>query len=121
MNATDIICIIVIVIILIPAVLSTVKHLKGEGECCGGPKEKSVKKKIKGTKLKELTVSIEGMHCTNCKNRIEKNLDLLDGVVAKVNLEKKQAKVSLYSDVSAELIRETIEKLDFKVTDIREI
>ena len=58
------------------------------------------------------------MHCTNCKNRIEKHLDELQGVVAKVNLEKKQAKVSLYEEVPEELIVKTIEDLDFTVVKV---
>lgn len=54
------IAIVIIVIILIPAIRTTVKHMKGEGDCCGGPKEKVPKKKMDGPKLRELTVHIEG-------------------------------------------------------------
>ena len=99
------IAIVIIVIILIPAIRTTVKHMKGEGDCCGGPKEK----------LRELTVHIEGMHCQNCKNRIEKHVNELDGVICKVKLNKKIAVVSLYKDVDESLIKDTIEKLDFTV------
>ena len=102
-------------IILIPAIRTTVKHMKGEGDCCGGPKEKVPKKKIDGPKLRELTVHIEGMHCQNCKNRIEKHVNELDGVICKVKLNKKIAVVSLYKDVDESLIKDTIEKLDFTV------
>ena len=110
----------ILIVIMIPAVKGTIAHLKGEGSCCGGPKEKPVKKKIQGEKLGELLVKIDGMHCVNCKNRIEKHLDELDGVVAKVNLEKKQAVVSLYEDVNQEIIRDVIEKLDFHVVSMEE-
>ncbi|MCI5640825.1 MAG: heavy-metal-associated domain-containing protein [Lachnospiraceae bacterium] len=112
------IAIVIIVIILIPAIRTTVKHMKGEGDCCGGPKEKVPKKKIDGPKLRELTVHIEGMHCQNCKNRIEKHLNELDGVICKVNLNKKIAVVSLYQEVEESVIKETIEKLDFTVVGI---
>lgn len=118
MNTETIITIIVIVIILIPAISGSIKHMKGEGDCCGGPKEKPVKKKISGTKLRELTVHIEGMHCQNCKNRIENHLNELDGVVAKVNLSKKTAVVSLYKDIDEETIRAVIEGLDFTVVSM---
>ena len=104
------IAIVIIVIILIPAIRTTVKHMKGEGDCCGGPK-----KKMDGPKLRELTVHIEGMHCQNCKNRIEKHVNELDGVICKVKLNKKIAVVSLYKDVDESLIKDTIEKLDFTV------
>ena len=109
------IAIVIIVIILIPAIRTTVKHMKGEGACCGGPKEKVPKKKMDGPKLRELTVHIEGMHCQNCKNRIEKHVNELDGVICKVKLNKKIAVVSLYKDVDESLIKDTIEKLDFTV------
>ena len=66
-------------------------------------------------KLRELTVHIEGMHCQNCKNRIEKHVNELDGVICKVKLNKKIAVVSLYKDVDESLIKDTIEKLDFTV------
>ena len=97
------IAIVIIVIILIPAIRATVKHMKGEGDCCGGPKEKVPKKKMDGPKLRELTV------------RIEKHVNELDGVICKVKLNKKIAVVSLYKDVDESLIKDTIEKLDFTV------
>ena len=116
----NVIIVIILIIIMVPAVRGCIKHFKGEGDCCGGPKEKAPKKKIKGTKLKTLKVQIEGMHCNNCKNRIEKYLDAIDGVVAKVSLEKKAATVSLYKELDTEVIKKTIEDLDFKVTGITE-
>lgn len=71
--------------------------------------------------MRKLIVHIEGMHCDNCKNRVERHLDDIDGVVAKVNLAKKQAEVSLYKDgVPDDLIKNTIEALDFQVTSMEE-
>ena len=118
MSSQDIIIVLVLVIILVPAIKSTITHMKGEGACCGGPKEKPVKKKLPGKPVHKLIVHIEGMQCDNCKNRVEKHLDELDGVIAKVKLSKKIAEVSLYQDVEEELIRDTIERLDFEVVGI---
>ena len=83
--------------------------------------EKPVKKKINGEIKGKLLIKIDGMHCTNCKNRIEKHLDELDGVIAKVNLEKKQAIVTLYQDIDVDVIKETIEGLDFTVKEIEDM
>ncbi len=116
MNPQNIIIVLILLIILIPAIRSTVKHLKGEGACCGGPKERSIKKKIAGKPVKKLAVHIEGMHCDHCKNRVENALNELDGVVAKVKLAKNTAFVDLYKDVSEEAIREAITKCDYRVT-----
>lgn len=121
METENIIIIVVLAIILIPAIKSTITHMKGEGSCCGGPKEKVPRKKIPGKPKKKYIVSIRGMHCENCKNRVEKHLDAIEGVVAKVKLFRDIAKVSVYDDTPKEVIKETIEKLDFKVTDIKEL
>ena len=120
MGTQNIIIIVVLIIILVPAIRSTITHMKGEGSCCGGPKEKPVRKKIAGKPRKQYIVHIEGMHCDNCKNRIERNLDRIDGVVAKVKLSGNLAQVDVYDDTPESLIKETIEKLDFKVTGITE-
>ena len=118
MNSQNIIIVIILLIIFIPAVKNTITHMKGEGACCGGPKEKPVKKKLPGKPKAKLIIHIEGMKCDNCKNRIERHLNELDGVIAKVKLSKKTAEVFLYQDVDEELIKSTIEKLDFDVTGI---
>ncbi|MCR5202616.1 MAG: heavy-metal-associated domain-containing protein [Lachnospiraceae bacterium] len=120
MKPQDLIIVAVLLIILIPAIKSTITHMKGEGSCCGGPKEKVPKKKIKGTPKKVYTVIIEGMHCDNCKNRVEKHLNEIEGVVGKVKLSRNTAKVYVYDDTPESLIKETIENLDFKVTKISE-
>ena len=118
MNSSTIIAIIIIIIVLIPAVRGCIKHFKGEGDCCGGPKEKVPHKKIKGQKLYDYVATVEGMHCDNCKNRIERHLNELDGVVGKVNRATKTAVASCYKEVDMELIKKTIEDLDFTVTNI---
>ncbi|MCR5273067.1 MAG: heavy-metal-associated domain-containing protein [Lachnospiraceae bacterium] len=118
MSTQDIVIILVLIAILVPAVRTTVVHMKGEGSCCGGPKEKAKKKHIDGTPIDNLTVKIKGMHCDNCKNRIENHLNELDGVVCKVNLPKEMATVKIYSPVEDSKIKETIENLDFEVTSI---
>ena len=116
MNSSTITAIIILIIILIPAVRGCIKHFKGEGDCCGGPKEKVPRKKIKGKKLYDYVMTVEGMHCDNCKNRIIKHLNELDGVVAKVDRSTKTAVASCYGEVDAELVKKTIEDLDFTVT-----
>ena len=117
---SSVIAVIILILILVPAVKSTVTHMKGEGDCCGGPKEKAAKNKIDAQKLKELLIDIEGMHCTNCKNRIENHVNELEGVICKVNLNKKQAIVELYQEVDPEEIKQVIEGLDFTVLNIAE-
>ena len=118
MNIYNLIIILVIAVILIPAIKGTVTHMKGEGSCCGGPKEKAPKKRIAGKPVSKLKVQIDGMHCDNCKARVEKRLDELDGVVAKVKLSEKIAYVSLYKEIPESLIRDTITKAGYEVLSV---
>ena len=101
MNAQTLLIVVILIIVLIPAITSTWKHMKGEGDCCGGPKEKPVKKTARKAKAEP-----------------EKDLDELDGVVAKVNLNKKTAVVSIYQVMDDSVIRDVIEGLDFTVVSM---
>ena len=115
---SSILCIVILILCLVPAVTNTAKHMKGEGDCCGGPKEKAPKKKINSPKLRDEVLKVEGMHCTNCKNMIERHVNELDGVICHVNLNKNIAKIEVYSDtVNMQDVIDTINKLDFKVVE----
>lgn len=114
------IIIVILVIAVIFALRSSLKHMKGEGGCCGGsaaPKAK--KKKLEGTKVAEKIIYIEGMHCENCKNSVERELNKIDGVVAKVNLQKNLAVVSMSRMVTEAELQEAVERVDFTVTKIQ--
>ena len=116
------IIIVVLVIIVIFAVKSGIKHGKGEGGCCGsGGTMKEDKKVLAGDIIATKLVTIEGMHCDNCKNSIEHQINRIDGAACEVNLKKKTAAIQLDKPVDDDLIRRTIERLDFKVVDIKTI
>ena len=69
-------------------------------------------------KIKKV-ITIEGMMCEHCKEKVEKALLKLDGITkVKINLKDKTA--TIYSSVSIpdEDIIDTINKLDYKVTSI---
>lgn len=116
----NIIIIGILVILVLYGIRSSMKHFKGEGGCCGGGSTpvKKQRKKLKHV-IAQKTVIIEGMTCDQCKNRVEKSINELDGAAAKVNLKKKMAVVSLEQDISDEKIREVIEKAGYKVIEIR--
>ena len=87
MNASTLIVLLIIIVIAAFALKSSIGHFKGEGGCCGGggtilPDEKE----LAGPKIGEKTVHIEGMHCENCKNRVERAINRIDGAVGKVRL-----------------------------------
>ena len=89
------------------------------GGCCGGGESTLPdEKELSGPKIGEKTVHIEGMHCENCKNRVERAINRIDGAVAKVNLKKNIAVVSFDRNISEEEIKRAVEEQDFKVVMI---
>lgn len=115
--------IVLLVLIIIFAVKNSLKHFKGEGGCCGGGgddvKEEIPDKKLEGTKLGEMKVSISGMNCEHCVLSVTKAVNRIPGASAKVNLRKKTAVVSYDRDVSKEEIKRAIEAEGFQVTGIQ--
>ena len=119
MNASTLIVLLVVVAIAAFALKSSLGHFKGEGGCCGGGESTLPdKKELSGPKIGEKTVHIEGMHCENCKNRVERAINRIDGAVAKVNLKKNIAVVSFDRNISEEEIKRAVEEQDFKVVMI---
>ena len=94
--------------------------MKGESGCCGGGGETVAeeKKVLDNPVIAVKTVDIEGMHCENCKNSIERSVNKIDGASCQVNLKKKQATIEVDREIDDADIRIAIERLDFKVTGI---
>ena len=87
------IVILVLAIIVVCAILSTRKRIKYGSACCGthdaAPKKIRVRDKNKAHYPYTCTLTVDGMHCSNCARRIENALNSKEGVWAKVNLENK--------------------------------
>ncbi len=112
----DFIIIAVVAVALVFAVRGMVK--RGKNGCCNGGGSVAMKKTLEGEKVGEKVLSIEGMHCENCKNSVERQINKISGAVAKVDLKKKIAVVSMSRMVEDEELRGAVERLDFKVTKI---
>ncbi len=111
--------VLIIVVIVIFALRGSIGHFKGEGGCCGGgggtlPENKT----LAGPAIGEKIVHVEGMHCENCKNRVERAINRIDGAVGKVDLKKGIARVSYDREITDDKIREAVEAFDYKVTGI---
>ncbi|MCH5251771.1 MAG: heavy-metal-associated domain-containing protein [Lachnospiraceae bacterium] len=116
-----IIVIVILAVIIAAAAFSTIKHMKGQSGCCGcsgGCCTAGESKKLDTSAVGEKIIRIEGMHCDNCKNSIERAINRIDGVVCKVNLKKKLAVVSYSKEPSDEELSSVVEGLDFTVTGI---
>lgn len=107
----------VIVVLVLVGLRSALKHMKGQGGCCGGETYVSKKKLQNVTGRK--TAIVEGMTCENCKARVERAVNDLDGLAGQVNLKKKEVRISMERDVDDEIIRAAIERAGYTVTEIR--
>ena len=114
----DVVIILVLAAVAVYAVSAARRHFKGEGGCCGGAGTEREKKKLDAPKIGEKTVLIDGMHCENCRNRVEHAVNKLDGAVCRVNLRKKTARISYSVPISEDKIREVIEAQGYEVRRI---
>ena len=114
----NVIMIAILLVMVVLAVNSGRKHFEGSGGCCGGGGEERPHKKLEEPAVGQRVLSVEGMHCESCQARIEKAIDRLDGVVCKTNLHKKTATVTYSQPVSDDTLKEIVEKLGYRVTEI---
>lgn len=105
----------ILIIIIFIGLRSSVKHFKGQGGCCGGGSEVRIKPKKLKSVIAKATVTVDGMTCEHCKNRVESRLNELEGVSAKVDLKKKTAVISMEKEISEERIRKVIENAGYEV------
>ena len=105
---------------VLPAQRSTLKHFKGESGCCGGGGEPRAKrKKLQGQAAGEKVLRIEGIHCENCKNCVERLLNQPDGAAAKACLNKNIAVVSMSREIGNGELKAAAATAGCKVTGIK--
>lgn len=87
-------------------------------------KEKSNDRKENNKTEKEnimkKVLHIEGMTCGHCQARVEKALNALDGVEAKVNLDEKQAVVTSTGKLDEDALVHAVEEAGYEVTSVTE-
>lgn len=109
----------VLVIIVIVALRSSMKHLKGEGGCCGGgSSEPRVKRQRIKNAVKRKRMVITGMKCDNCRKRVENSLNSINLVSAKVDLKSGEAIIDLGREIKDDELRNAVEKAGYKVLSI---
>ncbi len=112
----NIIIIGILVLIAVLALLRARKHFKGGGCCGSGSNTIRTHKQLNDPVIGKKVLTIEGIHCENCEARIENAVNRLDGVTCRVH--RKQAIISYSQDISDNVLRDTIEKLGYQVTEI---
>lgn len=115
---TVILCLILLLFVLF-SIKSFLKRMSS-GCCGGGDPEyrKSVKDKNKTHYPFTATLKIDGMSCKNCALHVENALNELEGVWAKVNLDKQSATVLMKSKLSDEQMARPILAAGYSVREI---
>ncbi len=83
-------------------------------------KNNDINLNVKETRKMEKIMTIEGMMCGHCEKAVKTALEAIDGVeIATADHEKNEAVVKLSKNVDDSVLKETVEKLEYKVTEIK--
>lgn len=83
-------------------------------------KENNKNSNVKETSKMEKVMTIEGMMCGHCEKAVKTALEAIDGVESAIaDHEKNEAIVKLSKNVDDSVLKETVEKLEYKVTEIK--
>lgn len=63
----------------------------------------------------ERKIRIEGMSCMHCAGRVERALNAIPGVTAKVDLETASASIASAADVADDAIAKAVEAAGYRV------
>ena len=110
----DLIILGILAVVVIIGVVYTVNHFKGKSGCCGGGNTYISKKKLKKV-IATKTYVVEGMTCENCEARVLRYVNDIDGVAGKINLKKKELKVSMEREVADDEIIAAVTKAGYQV------
>ena len=64
-------------------------------------------------------LTIEGMSCGHCSARVEKALNALEGVNAKVDLKAKTATVELSAEIGDDVLKAAVEDAGYEVVSVK--
>lgn len=107
-------------VIVFFAFKSSRKHLKGEGDCCGGSHESFTRKELNQV-LDQRKVTISGIHCENCEKKIKNALNKVSYLACNQIDNQEQAIVQANQIIKDEEIKEVIEKIGYKVVQIEKL
>ncbi len=69
--------------------------------------------------MSERTLKIKGMSCAHCSARVEKVLNAIDGVVARVDLENNSATLKLSKNISDEALKTAVDNIGYEVVEVK--
>lgn len=115
----NVIIILIIAICVFFGIKSSIKHLKGEGGCCGGGSSsvniKPLDKNRKNYKY-DVQIKIPDITCAKCIQKVSNALNSQDGIWAvKINLKSKTAHVLLKNNITQEQVKSIIANTGYSI------
>ena len=114
------IVILILVVIVVCAILSIRKRIKYGSACCGthdaAPAKIRVRDKNKAHYPYTCTLTVDGMHCSNCARRVENALNSKEGLWATVKLENKTVMVRSKNQLELAEISKLVSEAGYTVT-----
>ena len=122
MNMGTIIIIFVLIAIVVVAIFSIRKRIKYGSACCGtrdaSPKKIRVRDKNKSHYPYTYTLTVDGMHCSNCATRVENALNAKEGIWASVKLETKSVLVRSKNPIERDELSKAISDAGYTLIKI---
>ena len=122
----NIIAVFVLAVLIGGAAAYLVRAKRSGVKCVGCPaggncssRHKKKKKKLTGAVIAKKTIIISGMHCAHCVQSVTDSLNRIDGVSARVDLNKSCAEIFLDREVGEDILISAVEKEGFSVESIQ--
>ena len=107
----NIIAVLVLAVLIGGAAAYLVRAKRSGVKCVGCPaggncssRHKKKKKKLTGAVIAKKTIIISGMHCAHCVQSVTDSLNRIDGVSARVDLNKSCAEISLDREIGEDIL-----------------
>ena len=122
----NIIAVLVLAVLIGGAAAYLVRAKRSGVKCVGCPaggncssRHKKKKKKLTGAVIAKKTIIISGMHCAHCVQSVTDSLNRIDGVSARVDLNKSCTEIFLDREVGEDILISAVEKEGFSVESIQ--
>ena len=122
----NIIAVLVLAVLIGGAAAYLVRAKRSGVKCVGCPaggncssRHKKKKKKLTGAVIAKKTIIISGMHCAHCVQSVTDSLNRIDGVSARVDINKSCAEISLDREIGKDTLICAVEKAGFLVESVQ--
>ena len=122
----NIIAVLVLAVLIGGAAAYLVRAKRSGVKCVGCPaggncssRHKKKKKKLTGAVITKKTIIISGMHCAHCVQSVTDSLNRIDGVSARVDINKSCAEISLDREIGKDNLICAVEKAGFLVESVQ--